>query len=537
MSQTSVINLINTGTSANSGDGDSLRTAFSKINTNLLALENSYVAAGVASFNGQGGIITFTSTQIAEVLGFMPYSDANPLNFVTSSTVQGFALKTYVDDNFVNNTTIQSYPTIALLQGTLQEYVTLQYLTDNVYITAQNLSNNLGSYVTTAILQSTYPTYDYLQSNYTTAFDLSVSYVSKQDLGNFVFSDNNITNNRAFTISASPNSQSGISLGITGNGSTDPLLVYNTASSGVVIQGPSSSIAVDVNTTGIKLNGNIKIPMVLETSEPGAGLRFDEFIYTTGQSQFPLQGGSSSNVIKIQSNDNISITGNTIQFNILHTGSNVVLTPAGLYFKSNSRYNEDDGYYLPTTSGSSGTVLVSGGPGVPAYWSNAVGGSGNVNSDNAIFTTATVTKTFTLGTDGLTFNDTSVQTTAYGNQQVYDYLPQYGGVINANQVFGPGTDVNLIANGLSWTFGSNGTTLFPGNRIDVGANQLRIKTANTFQYSFGLEGTFNLPVLSTEPVTKTSGMVAIANGTSWNPAGTGVETMVVYLAGQWKKIA
>lgn len=46
-----------------------------------------------------------------------------------------------------------------------------------------------------------------------------------------------------------------------------------------------------------------------------------------------------------------------------------------------------------------------------------------------------------------------------------------------------------------------------------------------------------LPVLTAEPTTPTSGTVAIADGTTWDPAGTGTETMVVYLGGAWQTIA
>lgn len=46
-----------------------------------------------------------------------------------------------------------------------------------------------------------------------------------------------------------------------------------------------------------------------------------------------------------------------------------------------------------------------------------------------------------------------------------------------------------------------------------------------------------LPVLTAEPTTPTSGTVAVADGTTWDPAGTGTETMVVYLGGAWRTIA
>ena len=49
--------------------------------------------------------------------------------------------------------------------------------------------------------------------------------------------------------------------------------------------------------------------------------------------------------------------------------------------------------------------------------------------------------------------------------------------------------------------------------------------------------TASLPVLHSAPTTPKSGMMAVADGTNWNPTGTGTETMVVYLGGAWRTIA
>lgn len=63
---------INTGTSANSGDGDSLRTAFHKLNQNLTFLVNQYVEAGVASVQGKQGIVVLDLQDIETALGYIP---------------------------------------------------------------------------------------------------------------------------------------------------------------------------------------------------------------------------------------------------------------------------------------------------------------------------------------------------------------------------------------------------------------------------------------------------------------------------------
>ena len=49
--------------------------------------------------------------------------------------------------------------------------------------------------------------------------------------------------------------------------------------------------------------------------------------------------------------------------------------------------------------------------------------------------------------------------------------------------------------------------------------------------------TLTLPVLTAEPSSPVNGMVAVADGTSWDPMSNAAQTMVVYLAGSWRQIA
>ena len=140
MATSSVIFLINTGTSANSGDGDSLRTAFNKVNRNFLQLESSFVAGGVASFNSQTGIVTFTSTDIVNLLGFTPYSASNPANYVTQATFAGLATEQWVlDKNYVDTSTFYSVVGGFVTSSTFNTYVTglatEQWVLDKGYVT------------------------------------------------------------------------------------------------------------------------------------------------------------------------------------------------------------------------------------------------------------------------------------------------------------------------------------------------------------------------------------------------------------------
>ena len=49
--------------------------------------------------------------------------------------------------------------------------------------------------------------------------------------------------------------------------------------------------------------------------------------------------------------------------------------------------------------------------------------------------------------------------------------------------------------------------------------------------------TLTLPVLTAEPSSPVNGMVAVADGTSWDPMLNAAQTMVVYLGGAWRQVA
>ena len=52
-----------------------------------------------------------------------------------------------------------------------------------------------------------------------------------------------------------------------------------------------------------------------------------------------------------------------------------------------------------------------------------------------------------------------------------------------------------------------------------------------------VNGFAKLAVLTAEPASPANGMVAIADGTTWDPAGTGKSVMVVHLGGGWRVAA
>jgi len=54
--------------------------------------------------------------------------------------------------------------------------------------------------------------------------------------------------------------------------------------------------------------------------------------------------------------------------------------------------------------------------------------------------------------------------------------------------------------------------------------------------SITVSNLLTLGIITAEPGSPQNGMIAIADGTNWNPTSSGVQTMVVYLGGAWKQI-
>jgi hypothetical protein len=324
MATSSVIFLINTGTSANSGDGDSLRTAFNKVNRNFLQLESSFVAGGVASFNSQTGIVTFTSTDIVNLLGFTPYSASNPANYVTQATFAGLATEQWVlDKNYVDTSTFYSVVGGFVTSSTFNTYVTglatEQWVLDKGYVTTLALSNalsaSLGSYITI---------YDLINGGYVTTSTINVLFDERfsnltdiipginntYDLGapnkrwkdvfvgnalningivleantvtgklsinggqgltaDFNFQPDSITNPRTFTMYASTFTKAAyVSIPTDTSPTTTEreLQIVNTATPGILIQGNQSGIAIgkSADRMGTEFSGVIDLPVVLQ---------------------------------------------------------------------------------------------------------------------------------------------------------------------------------------------------------------------------------------------------------------------------------
>ena len=575
---TSVINFINTGTGANAGNGDSLRTAFNKINQNFVDLENSYVQSGVASFNGTGGVITFTATDITNLLGFIPYNSGNPSQYVTQSSVDGLASLLYLNSNFVTTATILNYTTKNYVDTNLAQYTTLDFLAAQNYISNVTLPSFLSFYATEAwvgvnfiststigqylnqgktdLLPVIANTYDignqlltwktlYLSDSiYIDNYVITVNTVTNKLMvdnqgltGNYSFDPQNIYNNDvSFDINASydplisPTSVAGIHFPNNTEASISSIRVYNTATGGVVLGGKTTQVLVDEGTIpGVEVRGNIKLPVSFSDGNVATGHRivinpnvigltttgFRVDFYDQPIAITAINSGTSNTPVRM------SIIGNEVAIfsrweGLSNQATVLSVTTSGVFIGTTNT-----GYVLPGAIGGTGTTLVSDGQGLVS-WSTQTFGSSNINSENAVFTTATITKRFRLGTEGLTFYDGSNMITAYGNQQVSDFLPQYTGALSVGYIAGLGTNVSLISNGLTWAFSATGVLSLPsggqigelyGNGVDIrsnpsgyvklvsnsGNNYLKIDNLGAYifatnkQWEFGTDGRLTLP--------------------------------------------
>ena len=580
---TSVINYINTGTGANAGNGDSLRTAFNKINLNFTNLENSYVQSGVASFNGTGGIITFTATDITSLLGFIPYNATNPNQYVTQAAVDNLASLAYLNSNFVTTSTILNYTTKNYVDTNLAQYATLDFISAQNYVTNVTLPSFLTFYATqswvglnyvstasigtylnqgkTDLLPAINNTYNigsqilawkniylsdsvYIGNNIITVDTQTLTLkLNGQGLtGNYTFAPQNIYNNNiSFDISASynslvtPNAVAGLHFPNNTEATGSSIRMYNTASGGVALSGKTTQVIVDQGiVSGVEIRGNVKLPVTFSDGQTSIGHRlvispnvlglttsgFRVVDYDVPIAISAINSGTSNIPVRM------SIIGNEVAIfsrweGLTNQANILTVTTSGVFIGTTNT-----GYVLPGAIGGTGTTLVSDGQGL-VTWSTQTFGSSNINSQNAVFTTATITKHFRLGTDGLSFYDGSTMITAYGNQQVSDFLPQYSGALSVGYIAGLGTHVDIISNGLMWAFSSTGVLSLPdggqigelyGNGVDIranpsgyvklvsnsGNNYLKIDNLGSYifstnnQWTFGTDGVLTFPDTSVQ---------------------------------------
>lgn len=177
---------------------------------------------------------------------------------------------------------------------------------------------------------------------------------------------------------------------------------------------------------------------------------------------------------------------------------------------------------LGTASGNAVINITSGGPGAQELHAKFTqNSSANLYYNNAIrYETTSAganvyqTTTFKSGLDSTEISGGTISLTSYSPQIImYDQ--------NNDDAM---MKVDSGKFGLYWV-------------PSVGVTSLVYEVDLDYYPTFSIDGLLRLAILTAEPASPADGMIAIADGTSWNPTGTGVETLVVRLNGAWRTAA
>jgi len=83
------------------------------------------------------------------------------------------------------------------------------------------------------------------------------------------------------------------------------------------------------------------------------------------------------------------------------------------------------------------------------------------------------------------------------------------------------------------TFGATGTYIFEFTTVDAGTT---VHVTELTRARNELQSFLKLPILSSAP-TASNGMIAISDGSGWDPHSTGQQELSVYINGGWVKLS
>ena len=94
-----------------------------------------------------------------------------------------------------------------------------------------------------------------------------------------------------------------------------------------------------------------------------------------------------------------------------------------------------------------------------------------------------------------------------------------------------------VANGKFEIATIGGTSVPSFNYLTFDSKGQLAVNQQTAQATVDINGTMRLAPLNAAPSSPVNGMLAIANGSGWNPTSTGKQTLVAYLGGSWIQVA
>jgi len=329
-------------------------------------------------------------------------------------------------------------------------------------------------------------------------------------------------------------------LSVTTSASAASLSVTNTATVNEVVVGPDLRAIKSISYNTIGVEGNWHVGNVLEVgTDDGNG-----YITSTGNNNLTLQtsgnnGPGGSIVVGYGDGAGVSLySGNsqefqTAQFNTTSNTINYGLTVNGVTtVNGNATFNvantvtiagmtiglNNDAVVMPaaTVASSATTVLFQT---IPGAGGNIIFNMNRFGVQWPLAITRTGGVAFTHGQQIF-----PGQTTNVGALNVQAGSTSTG---TANQLFlsSGGSGTGPLTRGVF----NDGTGFTVGTRTSGGATAFN-------SFVFGLTGGLTLPVLTAAPSTPAAGMVAVNDGTTWDPHSDGLQHINCYLNGAWAKL-
>lgn len=327
------------------------------------------------------------------------------------------------------------------------------------------------------------------------------------------------------------------------------------------ISGDDSTILVDGVDNKINLDGTVKghiVPNVTETYDIGTNLLKFRDLYLSGSSlhlgdaevtatgtaiDLPvgstvggvaIMGGSESVLTDIQGSvfgDDSSVIVNSIDNTItVATGLNIGQSIDGGATLFDARSQVEGGIVIyPGTDADSPLALATLAS-TPSSVADVLTGLGDLRRMTLEAYKGSINNpTQLVGGDilgGYAFS--GQDSPSNDNRQVSAILAQVdpNGTITTDRV---DQKIHILV-----AHGVNGATIKKFTFDSAGQMAINQENASA---TLDVNGFAKLAILTAEPASPANGMIAIADGTSWNPTGSGVQTVVAYVNGAWAALS
>lgn len=138
----------------------------------------------------------------------------------------------------------------------------------------------------------------------------------------------------------------------------------------------------------------------------------------------------------------------------------------------------------------------------------------------------------TVGTDNIAIGYNAYNGGTSGNNNIA--IGQNSGPLTANAGFVGSNNTYIGYGAAPLADTDSGVMVLGGSTLTKISSPIGLSVTSAVT---ALPGALQLQVLSSAPSSPTAGMIAIADGSGWNPTGSGVQQCVAYLNGAWASLA